>query len=155
YVLTRADWRKAWWRFALGAAVPVLVLLVYQKICFGSFLTPAPSMSTPFLQPKKVAGMFGLPNPRNIVLMFFGPGRALFWQTPVLLLAVPGAIAWYRARRVPMLALSLSNIVAYTLSVTAMDTYQGGVTTSMRYMIVALPYFCLLLPDVCAFAWRK
>jgi hypothetical protein len=53
------------------------------------------------------------------------------------------------------LGFAVANIALYALSISAMDAYRGGVTTSMRYMIVALPFFCILLPDLRAFAYRR
>jgi len=41
------------------------------------------------------------------------------------------------------------------LSISGLESYQGGLTTSMRYMIVTLPFFCILLPDIRAVAYKK
>jgi hypothetical protein len=54
-----------------------------------------------------------------------------------------------------LLAFLVANISIYALSISALDAYQGGQTTSMRYLIIALPFFCILLPDLPAFAYRK
>ena len=64
-------------------------------------------------------------------------------------------MSWYRSGRRAFLALAIANIALYALSIAALDFYQGGSTTSMRYMIIALPFFCVLLPDFRAFAYRK
>ena len=87
--------------------------------------------------------------------MLFGPGRGLFWQTPILLLSAAGGVAWYRSGSRAILAFAVGNIVLYSLSISALESYQGGLTTSMRYLIVALPFFCILLPDIGAFAFKK
>jgi hypothetical protein len=87
--------------------------------------------------------------------MLFGAGRGVFWQMPILLLSVFGAVSWYRSGRRAFLAFAVANVALYALSISAMDAYQGGVTTSMRYMIIALPFFCILLPDLRAFASRR
>ena len=65
-----------------------------------------------FLQPGKVAGFFGVPNPEILLRMLFGAaGRGLFWQTPVLLLSLWGVGSWYRSGRRAFLAFVVANIV--------------------------------------------
>lgn len=155
FILLGADRWERLWKLASGSAPPIAALLLYQELAFGSYFTTAPSLSTQFLDPGKVAGLFSVPNPAIFLRMLFGPGRSLFWQTPILLLAVPGAVAWYRSGRRAFLALSVANIVLYSLSISGLESYQGGLTTSMRYMIVTLPFFCILLPDIRAFAYKK
>lgn len=155
YVLAGSDrWERAW-KLLTGSAAPVAALLLYHELAFGNYFTTAASLSTPFVQPEKVGGYFGLPSAGNLLYMLFGPGRGFFWQTPILLLAAVGIVPWYRSGRRAFLALALANIVLYSLSIAALDFYQGGVTTSMRYMIVAVPFFCVLLPDCRASAYRK
>jgi hypothetical protein len=156
FVLRGADRSERLWRLVTGSAAPVVALLLYHDFAFGNYFTTAASLSNPsFLQPGKVAGLFGVPNPDSLLRMFFGPGRSLFWQMPILLASVFGAVSWYRSPGRAFLAFAVANIAIYALSISAMDAYQGGLTTSMRYLIIALPFFCILLPDFCAFAYRK
>jgi hypothetical protein len=156
FILSGSDRSERLWKFAIGSAPPIAALLLYQEFSFGSYFISAPSLSNaPFLQAGKVAGLFGAPNPQRILRLLVGPGRGIFWQMPILLLAVFGVVSWYRSGRRAFLAFAVANIALYALSISAMDGYQGGATTSMRYMIVALPFFCMLLPDLRAFAYRK
>ncbi len=144
------------YRFALGAAVPVLGLLLYQKICFDAYLVTAPSLSNPtFLQPGKAAGLFGAPNLGTVWRIMFENERGLLFQNPVLILAAAGALSWYQSGRRAFVVLAAANIVVYLASISAMDGWNGGATTSMRYMIVALPFICTLLPDIHAFRYQK
>ena len=156
FILSGSDRSERLWKFAIGSAPPIAALLLYQEFSFGSYFISAPSLSNaPFLQPGKVAGLFGAPNPERLLRLFVGPGRGVFWQMPILLLAVFGAVSWYRSGRRAFLAFAVANVALYALSISAMDGYQGGATTSMRYMIVAMPFFCILLPDLRALAYRK
>lgn len=142
-------------RFVLGCAPPLAALLLYQKVCFGSYLTPAPSLSNPgFLEADKVAGLFGVPNRDALWLMFVSLNRGILTQMPVLALSAVGIWAWLRSGRHQAVAFALANIACYALSVSSMSGWAGGGTTSMRYMIVALPFFCLLLPEVRGVAQR-
>jgi hypothetical protein len=156
FVLSGPDRSERLWKFIVGSTPPVVALLLYHEFAFGNYFTTAASLSNPnFLQPGRVAGLIGLPNPENLLRMLFFPGRGLFWQTPVLLASVFGVVSWYRSNRRPFLAFAVANIAAYALSISSLVVYQGGQTTSMRYMIIALPFFCVLLPDLRAFAYRK
>jgi hypothetical protein len=151
-----ARWQRVW-RFALGCAPPVVALLVYQRICFGSYFTTAASLSSPgMLNPQMVAGLFGVPSREILVRMFFSSQRGLFHQMPILLLSVAGLVWWLRSRRYAFVAFAAANILCYTLSVSGLTTsWHGGVSTSLRYMIVALPFFCVLLPDLATFPYRR
>jgi hypothetical protein len=156
FVLSGPDRSERLWKFIIGSAPPVVALLLYHEFAFGNYFTTAASLSNPtFLQPDRVAGLFGMPNPENLLRMLFFPGRGLFWQTPVLLVSVFGVMSWYRSDRRSFLAFAVANIAAYALSISALAQYQGGQTTSMRYMIIALPFFCVLLPDLRTFVYRK
>ena len=156
FVLQGTERSKQWWRFALGAAPPIVILLIYQKVCFGSYFTTAASLSNPvFMQPGKAAGLFGAPNLAIVYRMLFENERGVFYQTPILLLSAVGVLSWYRSSRRGFAALAIANIVVYLLAISAMDGWYGGATTSMRYTIIALPFFCALLPDLRAFPYRK
>jgi hypothetical protein len=156
FILADPDREERLWKFVIGSAPPVCALLLYHEFAFGSYFTTATSLADPvFLQPGRVAGLIGMPNPANLVRMLFAPGRALIWQTPVLLVSVFGIASWYRSGRRLFLAFTLANIAAYAFSISSLVAYQGGQTTSMRYMIIALPFFCILLPDLRTFAYRR
>jgi hypothetical protein len=156
FILSRPDRSERLWKFIVGSAAPVVALLLYHEFAFGNYFTTGTSLSNPmFLQPGRVAGLLGMPNPESLLRMLFFPGRGLFWQTPVLLVSVFGVVSWYRSGRRLFLAFAVANIAAYALSISSLVVYQGGQTTSMRYMIIALPFFCVLFPDLRAFAYRK
>jgi hypothetical protein len=156
YVLSGADRGERLWKLVAGSAAPVAALLLYQELAFGSYLTTAASLSNPvFLQPGRVAGLFGMPNVSNLFALLFRPERGLFVQIPVLLFSFDGAAQWYRSERRAFFGLLVANVVVYALSISALDAYDGGATTSRRYLIIALPSFCILLPDFCPLAWRR
>jgi hypothetical protein len=156
FVLSGPDKSERLWKFVSGSAAPVFALLIYHELAFGSYFTSAASLSNPlFLQPERIAGLFGAPSPERLFRLLFGSGRGLFWQTPILLASVFGAVSWYRSGRRAFVAFAVATIALYALSISTMDGFQGGTTTSMRYMIVTLPFFCILLPDLRAFRYRR
>jgi hypothetical protein len=137
-------------RFVLGSALPVGALLVYQKVCFGGYFTNASGASNPaLLDPTMLVGQFGGPNWQNLVRLYFSTERGVFQHMPILALTCVGLLWSYRPGRRAFLAFAIANIAGYSLAVSALTTaWHGGVTTSARYLIVALPFFCLLLPDL-------
>ena len=126
FILSGSDRSERLWKFATGSAAPIVALLMYHDFAFGSYFTTAPSLSNPpFLQPGKIAGLFGVPNPESLLRMLFGAGRGLFWQTPILLASVFGVVSWYRSGRRAFLAFAVANIALYALSISAMDRVSG------------------------------
>jgi hypothetical protein len=89
-----ADW-KAYALLATGALFPLGILLFYNYAAFGNSFTPGYSheAATRFSAAHS-AGLFGVgpPNPVVIFYMTIHHTMGIFWQSPLLLLALPG---WY------------------------------------------------------------
>ena len=118
FVLSGTDRSERLWKFVSGSAAPVVALLVYHDLAFGNYFTSAASLSNPlFLQPEKIAGLFGVPSPERIFRLLFGSGRGLFWQTPILLASVFGVVSWYRSGRRAFVAFAVGTIALYALSI--------------------------------------
>lgn len=78
------------------------------------------------------------------------PSRGLLLTTPVVLLAVPGAIHWWRDRdRRPLVVALVVTVAGVWLSVSAFPQWWAGHTFGPRFMTEALaPLFLLALPAV-------
>ncbi|MCX6031088.1 MAG: hypothetical protein NT169_17545 [Chloroflexi bacterium] len=143
-------WLYAVWRGgrkALPSAVPVVLggatLAVYNLARFGSpfdFGYAAEGFGSSVL-----LGLYGV---------LFSPGRSLFLYSPVLLLALPGAVLWRRKdRRVP--ALCLLTIGAYVLAIATWHSWDGGWTWGSRLLTPVLPLIGILLAPVIETAWAN
>jgi hypothetical protein len=141
-------------RLAIATAIPLAALIIYQKLCFGGFLTSSVAMTNPaFVNEGKLAGVLGLPSSSVFGANLFSPYRGLLLYCPVLAFALPGAIwAWKDGHRA-LVATSVGAIVAVHLLAASFNGWWAGWSTGPRYLIVSLPFWCLLLPDIGRLRW--
>ena len=146
--LARVD-RRALVRLALGAAMPLATLLIYQKLCFGDFLTTSVAATNPaFVEQGKLVGVLGLPSASVFGANLLSPYRGLLLFCPVLAFALPGAILAWKDGQKALVAVSVSSILAVLVLAASFNGWWAGWATGPRYLIVSIPFWCLLLPDV-------
>jgi len=139
-------WRRRL-EFGAGAALPLLALLLYQKVAFGGFLTTAASQSNPiFLDPDRTLGLFGRFDWHALWLQTFSIERGLFAFCPGLLFAGLGARQHWRGGRKTLVLVALGAFAA-TLLLISTFSGQGGMASGARYLIVAIPFCVILLPE--------
>jgi hypothetical protein len=136
--------------FLLGAAPPVLALLVYQKAIFGGFFVTATAAQNPgFLKyDGGSATLFGPPSIAIAWALLASLRRGALVYMPVLAFAAVGLWHAVRARRAFALFCA-ANAAAAVLAVSCFRAgWHGGDSTGARYLIASLPFWCLLLPRV-------
>jgi hypothetical protein len=148
------------WRFALGAAGPLLLLFFYQWKCFGSPWLPAQMYIAPreWVTEQGLAGVT-LPRPHLLWMLLFDSRFGLFVSCPLLALAVPGTIKVWR-RRAPLL--DRADALFLAAGAAALVLFFSGVqytvtewVTGIRYLVPAVPLLFLLVVPVLAQArWR-
>jgi len=133
----------------LGGAIPVSIQLVYNKICFGSFFsTGYANLSNPYFSSSMGQGLMGIhwPNLKVLFYMTFHPVMGLFWQSPVLLFAIIGAVFLFIDRRYRIEAiLAMWIIGSYLVIMSGYYMWWGGHALGPRHIIPVLPFFCVLL----------
>jgi hypothetical protein len=138
--------------FALGGGMILALLLVYNKISFGSPFTTGYSLdSFEKFQAAFDKGFMGFEWPRLTTLFFmtFHPSQGVFFQSPILLFAV-GGIGWslqkknLRAEIITALAIILVFFIAFS----GVRLWWGGDAFSTRYMIPVFPFFTLFLLEI-------
>jgi hypothetical protein len=83
------------WRTLIGAVPPLIVLAVYQRVCFGAFTTISIAKEDPrFLTEGQVMGVFGWPSMEALIGITVSPYRGLFFFAPVLVMAIVGLVFW-------------------------------------------------------------
>ncbi|MEO8190363.1 MAG: hypothetical protein ABI682_08460 [Acidobacteriota bacterium] len=141
-LLVRAAARGRWRSgalFAAGLVLPLAVLMVYDKICFGSpFVLSSAREAFPEFSQLAGTGLFGfrLPDPRNAAGLLFHPARGLFLFSPFLIWAVPGFLAWRRSgeeRADRMFCLWGS--VLFFVAMSAYPNWHGGWCLGSRYLM--------------------
>lgn len=144
FLLARSDRRRALAWFTAGAAGPLLGLLVFQRACFGGWFTTAAAMTNPALEGSR----FGLPSPAALLQLLVSEERGVLLHCPVLIVALPGLVrTWRCADRARSLTLA-AQALGYVLFIAAYAGWHGGRATAARYLIPALPFWCLFLPHV-------
>jgi hypothetical protein len=121
---------------ALGAAFIVLVLVT------GLPFPP------PYFAASRIA--VGTQTVAAFGANWISPSRGLLWSSPVVLLAVPGAVIWWRTPRRRALVVALAATIGLvTLSVSSFGQWWAGHTFGARFMTETLPaVFLLTLPAV-------
>jgi hypothetical protein len=140
--------------FGLGALPPALLLMGYQKACFGSpFDTPYDHHADRGTQAIVKAGYgFSYPRPRILLELFFGVRRGFLFTQPAVLVGLVGLALSLRgaaARRAPAFALALgAALVAILSNAGRVHDWHSGSSYGARYCAAALPFVALGYPRV-------
>ncbi len=141
-------WRHRQWAgvgwLALGGAPFLALLALYDRAAYGTPLPTGYEHST-LWQDRHSEGFLSLTYPKADALwgITFGDFRGLFFLAPVLLLAVPGFVVWWRAGhdRAAWWA-ALSALVLFFLFNAASAMWWGGFAVGPRYLLPMLPFCC-------------
>lgn len=139
-----------------GAAAPIIILLAYHTVCFGSPWRTGYDASTTFAQFHQ-QGFLGITKLRweAFTGSFVRPDNGLITLAPWWLLSIPGAVVLARRGRDEraLVATSAAVVVIYVLFISSINFWRGGWGVGPRYITAMLPF---LLPMVAAQlqAWR-
>jgi len=142
------DWKTVG-LFLAGGMVPLILLMLYNWLSFGSPLTLgyANEYLSGFreLHSEGLMGI-GWPNFVTLIYMTVHPMMGLFVQSPFLLFFVGGLVVMLRERRlwVELLFLSLT-ILIYFLVVSGFRLWWGGDAFTVRHLIPILPFFGIFM----------
>jgi hypothetical protein len=121
-------------------------LLAYNALRFGSPFTSGYN----FAQGEG----FNYPAHWGIFGLWLSPYRGILWYNPVLWLALPGSILWWRSQAQPLWkrlsVLIVAFIIAQTLVYAPWWSWHGGIVWGARFLIPVLPLLMLLVAPVLA-----
>lgn len=143
-----SDRWKRLFRFGVGGAMPIAVLLAFHYYCFGDVFTTPTSLTNPIMMEQgKFAGLVGVPSLLVLSKLLFSPARGFFVYSPVFALTVRQVFTRVHDRvdRDTRLIFAFCSVVYFTLSSGYLDWTQGS-CTGPRYLITLIPLWCLLLP---------
>ncbi len=133
--LRRAFW--AYWRPVVTFAIPVVIAgllsLWWNWARFGSIWDTGYVESETF-SANWLFGLFGLT---------VGPARGVIWYNPILLLAIPGAVWFWRHQR-RILILTLALVAIYFAVYAKWYMWHGGYSWGARFIVPTLPFLTLL-----------
>jgi hypothetical protein len=142
-----ADWRS-YLLVAAGAAIPLSILLFYNYAAFGTMFTLSYTHeANAKFHAAHNSGLFGVgaPNPAAIFYMTFHPTMGIFWQSPLLLLALPGWWFLFRSGKYRAEAVfTLATVLFYIIFISGYYLWWGYAFTP-RHLIPILPLFMVPL----------
>jgi len=152
-------WRNSafrhWWSVVLpllGAIIPIGLQLRNNLISFGSYFSFGYSnLLMQSFQTGMNQGIGGItwPSLKVLYYMTIHPTLGVFWQSPVLLLAIIGAAVMFTQRRYREEAILATCIIcAYFVILSGYYAWWGGSAVGPRHIIPALPFFSLFLAFV-------
>jgi hypothetical protein len=142
----------AW--FAIGAAVPTLILLGYNVLAFGSpwemgYFHHATAQFAKVHNRQNPLGL-RMPDPSLLVPLLWGEYRGLLFYAPILILAFPGWLLLAARRRHDVAAVSLAITVAVFVVNLSYPEWTGGWSTGPRLLVPLLPFAMLPVAAVLA-----
>jgi hypothetical protein len=125
----------------MAGAIPVAGLLAYNYICFGSAIDTGYSHDFCW-SAAQAAGYAGFTTPKAGPLwdLTFGSYRGLFYLSPFLLLALPGAVLMARRRLAAEAVICLATAVGFIVVMSAYWGWNGGQVDGPRYLVPIIPF---------------
>ncbi len=128
----------------MGVSIPIAFVLYYNHTCFGSPFVSSYSLHQTYSHSK---GLLGIAWPQLPALwgITFSPYRGIFYQSPVLLLSIPGFYLFYRCRENRAeFFLSLMIVLGFFFFNSGYAYWDGVGSVGPRFLIPALPF--LIIP---------
>ncbi len=152
YILWRKKLLKrvtAWAFPALGALIPLLVMGAYNTQVYGQvFASGYQYLVNQNFRLAMAKGLMGIGAPSWHVLFYetLHPAQGIFWQSPVLLMALVGGFFMLRKKQVwAEFAVAAFACVAYLLLNAGYFYWWGGGSFGVRQVVPMLPFLCLPL----------
>lgn len=145
YAIYRAPQRVRFMLWsALGAALPVLLVLWVHNECFGSPLEfPHHHLEDPDQVLHHVDGFFGMDRISTTALhgSLFSPSNGLFWFAPWTMVPVVGLVFALQFERLREPAFVTGGmLILYVLFVSMVHNWRGGWTAGPRYIVPLIPF---------------
>jgi hypothetical protein len=142
--------------FSASAAVTGAAGLLYNYWLFGNFVGGAPFRTDYWVQELGSAGMFSGSLRAGMAGLGFSPSRGILIYSPVVLVALAGAVHMWRAPASDAVLLARYSglaAVAIFLTYSKFIVWWGGHGYGPRYLTDAMPF--LGLPFAAGFAWLR
>ncbi|NWF79274.1 MAG: hypothetical protein HXY37_04395 [Chloroflexi bacterium] len=156
YALARRGWR---WLgpLSLGGALPLVLLIVYDLVAFGTPL-PIGYAHSALWQDQHTTGFMSITYPQVEALwgLTLGAFRGLFTRAPWLLLALPAYALWWRdgAHRAEWWVLLLAPLTLL-LFYGSSAMWWGGFAAGPRYIVPIIPFLALPAAWLAARLWAR
>lgn len=136
---------KAVARFAGGAALPTLLMLLYQLSAFGALTANPVAMNNRFVQHGAALGVLGRPTLEALIGITISPYRGLIYLSPFLLFCVAALVALWRTHRELAVIVLVVSATFLTFNL-CFNNWEGGFGIGPRYIVPIVPLLaCALL----------
>jgi hypothetical protein len=140
---------SVWWLPALAGSIPLLVMGAYNLLAFGKPLASGYQyLVNPWFQEAMSNGIMGIGFPRLLVLFYetLHPAQGIFWQSPVLIMALVGGCCMLRQKRYwSELLVAAAACGGYLVMNSGYFMWWGGWSFGARQLVPMLPFLCLPL----------
>lgn len=143
-LLKRRNIQGAGWMI-LGGGIPVAAWMIYNTIIFGGPLSLGYSYSEQWMTQHHTGFMsLSMPTWEAAWGITFGSFRGLFVLSPLLLISLPGFVAWWQSRQDRgIFWVSLGCVTLTFLFNASSIMWWGGFAVGPRYLLPALPFMML------------
>ena len=141
-VLCRA--RRDLLRYIAGGIPFAIVLGLYHEVCFGSPFRTSLEVSKQFTEKDRLFGVLGYPRLDAFRGITIGEAHGLFAGSPVLLLAIAGAVVMFRRRMMLRELAVIGGIAAiFILFNASFNGWTGGLGFGPRYLLPIVPLMAI------------
>jgi hypothetical protein len=138
----RGKLRAVW--FLAGAAPPVVLLMIYNTVCYGGPFSVGYSMVTDDFFSREMGKMFfGIrwPHPEAMWGLTFGTLRGLFVHSPIALVGAGAVVAMAADRSMRAEAILFGASFVYLwLLISAYPFWNGGAAFGARHLVPTIPF---------------
>lgn len=139
----------AWLIPFAGGVIPLLLAATYNFLVYGNPLASGYQyLVNPWFREAMANGFMGIGSPRPIVLFYetLHPAQGLFWQSPVVIMALVGGVFMLCQKRYwPELLVATLACGGYLLMNSGYYMWWGGWSFGTRQIVPMLPFICLPL----------
>jgi hypothetical protein len=131
------------WRYLLWLLPAALLILGKNYLITGSPFRVSYG-SNPAFPRITASNAFGftMPDPARMRALLWGEYRGLSFWSPVLVMAIPGLLIWYRRERA-VAVMIVTVFVLMLLQVASFYSWFGGFAVGPRYLAPAIPFLGL------------
>lgn len=136
---------RAVFRFAAGLMPGLFLLIAYHLAAFGGILRNPVSMNPQFVSSRSLFGIINMPSLEALIGITVSPYRGLFFLSPILILALGGAVVRFRqGARAELAVIGACLLVFLGFNVT-FNNWEGGFGVGPRYLVPVIPLLAMLL----------
>ena len=145
YLVSFREGRGCVLLFLVGCVPLGILQCFYNAVCFGGPFASSYQYANEAVMFKVKGKLFGFPQLKDVLKMLFVPNRGLFISSPILLMALPGAVLFFNKRKwIPEALVCSAVSLAFLLFIASYYAWYHAATPGPRYLLPALPFAFLL-----------